>query len=314
MPAAITAYIQTKDISSSLMVQPPTSYCLPSRDKSPSEPWSPPRYPAPQKGPLTTGWCTGGASAEFCENWKRPPILGPTRGHSAGWGILSMVTIGGVGGGLAANNRNYLICGLTILGNATLGALEVITEELSELRLFTMQNRYALDYLLARKGGVCAIIKGKCIMGVRDQTANVTKFMNHIRDQLNDLKDPGSWGKWGFGGWTVWIINMAMYLVVGIACIFAGIAILKYVMGRMQAALEQIGAPRILMVRTHEQTTADAELQQEMELQQKINLDDDEEDSRDWCRKSTECGEREGYHRMIRGGNVEVSRKAWHYA
>ncbi|XP_072374930.1 low-density lipoprotein receptor class A domain-containing protein 3 isoform X3 [Scyliorhinus torazame] len=107
----------------------------------------------------------------------------------------------------------------------------------------SLRNRYALDYLLAREGGVCAIVQGKCIMGIQDLTANITKFMDRIRDHLDGMQDPDSWGNWGFGGWKDWLINMAMYLVVAIGCIFVGLAILKCVMGRMLGALDQITAP-----------------------------------------------------------------------
>lgn len=260
----------------------------------------PTTVPCPGKWIPTRRLVARAVSAEFCESWKNPSDLASTRGDVAGWGILSAITLGGVAGAVAVNNRNYLICGLTLLGNRTLEALEVITQELSELRLFTMQNRYALDYMLAREGGVCAIVKGKCIMGVQDQTANLTRIMNRIRTQLDGMSEGTSWGEWGYGGWTDWIINMAMYLVIGVICIFIGMAVLKMMVHKLQSTLEGIGTPKMLLVRSEELEAEQRAMLAEMERQRMIYFEDPVTilEPRPTEKQET------SYHEMIKGGNV----------
>lgn len=63
------------------------------------------------------------------------------------------------------------------------------------------------------------------------------------------MKEASGWGNWAFGGWSVWLINMAMYLGIAIVCMFVFLAILNCVLGRMQMALEGIRVPRMLLVR-----------------------------------------------------------------
>ncbi|XP_067882392.1 syncytin-1-like [Heterodontus francisci] len=151
-------------------------------------------------------------SSDFCADWKDPITLG----SSLGYGFLSALSLGGSAGVVAAKNRNYLICGLTILGNSTRRGLEAINRELSELRLYTQQTRYAIDYLLAQQGGVCMIVGDKCITNVRDESLNITEAINAIKDQLDDFRQGPKVGEdWLFGGgWGTWIMHSLVIVVV----------------------------------------------------------------------------------------------------
>ncbi|XP_055521933.1 uncharacterized protein LOC129716080 [Leucoraja erinacea] len=180
-------------------------------------------------------------SAEFCAQWRNPGVRGATHGHAIGWGLLSMLTMGGVGGGEAAKNRNYLVCGLTILGNATTGALEAVKTQMAEMRMFSLQNRYALDYLLAREGGTCTVIKGKCMMGVQDRTSNITQHQKEITTFLDGINENQGWGNWGLGGVYNWIISIAIYAAIVVTCLFVGIAIVKCIIARLMVALSGLG-------------------------------------------------------------------------
>lgn len=57
------------------------------------------------------------------------------------------------------------------------------TQELKALRLVSLQNRMALDYLLAEQGGVCTIFGDHCCTYIPDVTNNMTI----LHDQLEEL-------------------------------------------------------------------------------------------------------------------------------
>ncbi|XP_072118459.1 uncharacterized protein [Mobula birostris] len=186
---------------------------------------------------------------EFCVDYRKLTTLTP--GQMAGYGAAGFFSLGASGAVMAAHNRSYLACGLTSLGNATRGALKLITDSLSQLRLFSMQNRYALDYLLVREGGICVIVKDQCIMGLDDATANIARYVNQVDEQLGSIKegtDWGGWGNWGLGAWKDWLINGAIYALTAIIGIFVCIAVVKCVLNRMMASLEDLMPAKPMMV------------------------------------------------------------------
>uniref|UniRef100_A0A4W3IAU3 ERVV2 protein n=1 Tax=Callorhinchus milii TaxID=7868 RepID=A0A4W3IAU3_CALMI len=67
------------------------------------------------------------------------------------------------------------------LAAETSAALALIGKEMSEIRLYTLQNRMALDYVLAATGGVCKVIGPKCCITIDDfsgKISNITKEIN----------------------------------------------------------------------------------------------------------------------------------------
>ena len=78
--------------------------------------------PCPQKGHIRRKIVTWAISKEFCADWESPS----TMGSSLGYGFVGALSLGGAAGVISAKNRNYLICGLTILGNSTSKGLEAI--------------------------------------------------------------------------------------------------------------------------------------------------------------------------------------------
>jgi len=98
--------------------------------------------PCPQKGHIRKRIVTRAISAEFCADWEDPITLG----SSIGYGFLGTLSLGGSAGVISAKNRNYLICGLTALGNNTAKGLETVNKEMDELRIYAQQTRYAVDY------------------------------------------------------------------------------------------------------------------------------------------------------------------------
>lgn len=73
-----------------------------------------------------------------------------------------------------------------------------LNEEVKALRKGTLQNREALDYLLAGQGGTCALIGDECCTFVPDVSSNVTDLSNYI---ATVAKSHSGELEWVFTGW-----------------------------------------------------------------------------------------------------------------
>lgn len=69
---------------------------------------------------------------------------------------------------------------IEVIANVTGKALMLISSELASVRLLALQNRAALDFLLAAQGGTCAIIGSECCTFVPDYNATVVDIVNHL--------------------------------------------------------------------------------------------------------------------------------------
>ncbi|CAI5799434.1 Hypothetical predicted protein [Podarcis lilfordi] len=68
-------------------------------------------------------------------------------------------------------------------------ATQSILTELMEVRQMAIQNRLALDYILASTGGVCALVGTECCTYISDQTLNITGHLNNIHKLTDELRD-----------------------------------------------------------------------------------------------------------------------------
>ncbi|XP_043563399.1 syncytin-1-like [Chiloscyllium plagiosum] len=85
-----------------------------------------------------------------------------------------------------------------------------ITTEMIATRPTTLQNRMALDYILADKGGTCALIGEECCMYIPEVATNITDISKHVRDKIAKIREAGNqyrneegweWVNWGLTGW-----------------------------------------------------------------------------------------------------------------
>jgi hypothetical protein len=85
------------------------------------------------------------------------------------------------------------------LANLTTNSITLINTQLSSTRLMVLQNRAALDYLLAAVGGTCKVVGPECCTDITDVSANLTQMLNdmkttiaeiHSRNNNNDSWDP----------------------------------------------------------------------------------------------------------------------------
>ncbi|XP_013985637.1 endogenous retrovirus group 3 member 1 Env polyprotein [Salmo salar] len=109
-------------------------------------------------------------------------------------------------------------------GNATRNALEQLNRELKELAELTLQNREALDYLLAAQGGTCAIIGDECCTFVPGRSSNVTDLAEYIATVAKNNSPQLEWTltTWLeslFGSWGSQIAQWAAACVFCLVCI-----------------------------------------------------------------------------------------------
>uniref|UniRef100_A0A3P8P2E1 Uncharacterized protein n=1 Tax=Astatotilapia calliptera TaxID=8154 RepID=A0A3P8P2E1_ASTCA len=111
---------------------------------------------------------------------------------------------------------NYVYYNQQRLTNLTNTALKALGEQMSAASLMTMQNRMALDMLLAEKGGVCAMFEDFCCTFIPNNTApdgSFTQAMNKLEALQIELRANTGHGLWldkwmqdTFGKWKELIV------------------------------------------------------------------------------------------------------------
>ncbi|KAJ1115940.1 hypothetical protein NDU88_004160 [Pleurodeles waltl] len=101
------------------------------------------------------------------------------------------------------------------------GAILLMDIELAAERAMTLQNRLALDILLAKSGGVCKMINERhCCAFIPDNSKKIRGMLTNLTRDSADLKEPGVWEKVGkgitqVGNWfsSIWNGVLAKILV-----------------------------------------------------------------------------------------------------
>lgn len=81
---------------------------------------------------------------------------------------------------------------IEVIANETGKALMLISSELASVRLLALQNRAALDFLLAAQGGTCAVIGSECCTFVPEYNATIGDIINHLHDTAHSVHQDGS--------------------------------------------------------------------------------------------------------------------------
>ena len=122
---------------------------------------------------------------------------------------------------------NYVHYNVQRLTNLTRDAVEGISTQLAATSLMAFQNRIALDFLLAEKGGVCHMFGEMCCTFIPNNTASdgsVTKALNGLRALSIELKEgsgiEGGFGsimdQW-FGKWKGLVTTVLVTLIAAVA-------------------------------------------------------------------------------------------------
>lgn len=91
---------------------------------------------------------------------------------------------------------------IEIIANETANALMLISSELASVRLLALQNRAALDFLLAARGGTCAVIGSECCTFVPDYNVTLGDIINHLHETAKTVHQDSS------SSLTDWVCTM----------------------------------------------------------------------------------------------------------
>lgn len=133
---------------------------------------------------------------------------------------------------------NYILYSVLRLANITRDAVEGLAEQLAPTSLMTVQNRMALNLLLAEKGGVCSVFSVFCCTFIPNHTSlewKVTKArqelhtLSNIMHELSGIENPlEDWMTWTFGQWKDLIASSAASLGI-----FVGILVTWFLLYSM---------------------------------------------------------------------------------
>uniref|UniRef100_A0A8B9H7R1 Uncharacterized protein n=1 Tax=Astyanax mexicanus TaxID=7994 RepID=A0A8B9H7R1_ASTMX len=122
---------------------------------------------------------------------------------------------------------NYVHYNFLRLTNITRNAVEGLRDQLGPTSLMAVQNRMALDMLLAEKGGVCVMFGDSCCTFIPNNTApdgSVTRALEGLRTLSNEMHEHSginnpleNWMVNMFGQWKNLIMSLMMSVAVFVA-------------------------------------------------------------------------------------------------
>ncbi|KAG7999822.1 Syncytin-1 [Nibea albiflora] len=171
---------------------------------------------------------------------------------------------------------NYVHYNVLRLANLTRDAIEGLAEQLGPTSLMAVQNRMALDMLLAEKGGVCAMFGEVCCTYVPNNTApdgSVTRALDGLRTLSRNMHEDSGlgnpWDDWWTGKFGQWkdlvmscMISAATFLAIMVTCGCCCIPCIRSLSVRLiSTAIE--GRPQVVMSLLEVREQENEELAQE---------------------------------------------------
>ncbi|XP_041856076.1 endogenous retrovirus group PABLB member 1 Env polyprotein-like isoform X1 [Melanotaenia boesemani] len=105
----------------------------------------------------------------------------------------------------------------------------LLQKEVQALRIMSLQNRMALDFLLAAQGGTCALIGDQCCTFVPDTSTNLSVIHDALTDLWDTLHDRNNanlpskgWDFWNWltsGSWILVLTRVATLLAIFLLCV-----------------------------------------------------------------------------------------------
>ncbi|XP_076827197.1 syncytin-B-like [Brachyhypopomus gauderio] len=124
---------------------------------------------------------------------------------------------------------NFVHYNVLRLTNLTRDAIEGLSEQLRATSLMAVQNRMALDMLLAEKGGVCFMFGDNCCTFIPNNTApdgSVTRALDGLKALSKEMQEASGisnpmeeWFTKVFGKWKALIMSLFMSVAVFIAIV-----------------------------------------------------------------------------------------------
>uniref|UniRef100_UPI00358FBE0B uncharacterized protein isoform X1 n=1 Tax=Myxine glutinosa TaxID=7769 RepID=UPI00358FBE0B len=153
---------------------------------------------------------------------------GTTKLHGSLWEKVFGFFFPGAGTVMDSFRIDKLALALEKVANDTATAHDILLDTVIHMRTMVMQNRVALDMLLAEKGGVCGIIEGKCCTYIPDPSEGVSAAIVRLRETSHALTIDRiarensytfSWLTDWFQGWTGTIVKWlltALAVIIGV--------------------------------------------------------------------------------------------------
>uniref|UniRef100_UPI00398F07D9 endogenous retrovirus group PABLB member 1 Env polyprotein-like n=1 Tax=Pristiophorus japonicus TaxID=55135 RepID=UPI00398F07D9 len=103
------------------------------------------------------------------------------------------------------------------VANATSQAFEGVNDEMVAIRTVALQNRMALDYLLAKEGGTCALIGEECCTYIPDKSEEIGSLAEYIRKKVIEYKQTVGQDGITLWGWASgWLGSLGKSVVQGL--------------------------------------------------------------------------------------------------
>ncbi|KAM9311527.1 LOW QUALITY PROTEIN: uncharacterized protein PAF06_009345 [Gastrophryne carolinensis] len=128
-----------------------------------------------------------------------------------------------------ANKLNKYASIMDGIINETTSSIHALNEELAQVKKVALQNRMALDYLLAIEGGTCAIIGEECCTWIEDSHDPIEAHINKVKELQKRARDISKEG-WNPFSWVgsigVWLNNILsdllkpIVVVIGLVLLF----------------------------------------------------------------------------------------------
>ncbi|KAM4720815.1 syncytin-1-like [Rhinophrynus dorsalis] len=116
------------------------------------------------------------------------------------------------------------------VANNTSDAFSSLSAEMQALHTMVLQNRIALDSMLAEKGGVCKLIGSECCIYIPDSSSNVSVAIQHVKESGRTLNE--SWESWSSGSWlgSFWI-KIVYGLIISIVILLLIYVVFSIILG-----------------------------------------------------------------------------------
>ncbi|XP_034081668.1 uncharacterized protein LOC117552405 [Gymnodraco acuticeps] len=126
-------------------------------------------------------------------------------------------------------------------------------KELQEVRTVALQNRMALDLLLAAQGGTCKVIGSECCSFISDATPEVMDMAHDTARGIKELHEThgftfgelsGTFGSWG-AGLVKFVVTVSVFILVVLILVICLITVVKLAIRRV--AKTALQAPQRLV-------------------------------------------------------------------
>ncbi|XP_039978794.1 endogenous retrovirus group PABLB member 1 Env polyprotein-like [Xiphias gladius] len=118
--------------------------------------------------------------------------------------------------------------------NKTTIALSAMQPELTDIRGMVLQNRMALDLILASQGGVCKVLGWECCSYISDASSAVHDVVADTERGIQELHEDHDWNPFGemqswTGSWGASLVKVLAWVVGVLILIMIVIALMVFI-------------------------------------------------------------------------------------